>query len=162
MGDDQDVTPGGTGGDGQGSAKASGPGGPSLPPGDPTLLRSVAAVLAGFCALVIGVMLATRAAVAIMLPDPAASPTSAYLIVNIAYSAGFAVLAGYLTAKAAPKAPRAHALVLAGVLVFITSATLLGSGGRAPPGQPGWYPWLMLALGPAGVIAGGRLRRTSR
>ncbi len=141
---------------------SSGPGHRQLPHGDPTLLRSVAAVLAGFCALVIGVMIATRAAVAIMLPDATAAPTTAYLAVNIAYSAGLAVLAGYLTAKAAPKAPQAHALVLAGVLVFITSATLLGSGGRAPPGQPQWYPWLMLCLGPAGVVAGGLLRRPGR
>ncbi len=141
---------------------SDGPPGRPLPPlGDPTLLRSVAAVLAGFSALVIGVVLATSAAGAVLRPDPTA-PTAGFLAVNIAYSAGLAVLAGYLTAKAAPRAPQAHALALAGVLVFMTSAMLLGSGGRAPPGQPPWYPWLMLVLGPAGVIAGGLLRRRDR
>lgn len=131
--------------------------------GGGTMLRSVAAVAAGFALLAIGVMVATRIAVGLMLPAPDAGPTPAYLAVNLAYSAGLAIAAGYLTAKAAPSAPRAHALVLAGVLLLLGVAGVVGTAaaGASPSGQPGWYPYVMLVLGPAGAILGGSLRAVS-
>jgi hypothetical protein len=138
-------------------------GGMSGGPGGGTMLRSVAAVAAGFALLAIGVMIATRIAVALMLPAPDAGPTPAYLVVNLAYSAGLAVVAGYVTAKAAPSAPRGHALALAGVLLVLGVAGVVGTAaaGATPPGQPSWYPYVMLALGPAGAILGGSLRAAS-
>lgn len=131
--------------------------------GGGTVLRSVAAVAAGFALLVIGVMIATRIAVATMLPAPDAGPTPAYLAVNLAYSAGLAVAAGYVTARAALSAPRAHALALAGVLLLLGAAAVLGTAaaGAPQPGQPAWYPYVMLVLGPAGAIVGGSLRAAS-
>lgn len=127
------------------------------------MLRSVAAVAAGFALLAIGVMVATRIAVGVMLPSADAGPTPAYLAVNLAYSAGLAVAAGYVTAKAAPSAPRAHAQVLAGVLLLLGVAAVVGTAaaGASPSGQPAWYPYVMLVLGPAGAILGGSLRAVS-
>ncbi len=131
--------------------------------GGGTMVRSVAAVAAGFALLAIGVMIATRIAVGAMLPTPHAGPTPAYLAVNLAYSAGLAVAAGYVTAKAAPGAPRAHALALAGVLLLLGVAGVVGTAaaGATPPDQPGWYPYVMLVLGPTGAILGGALRTAS-
>lgn len=131
--------------------------------GGGTMLRSVAAVAAGFALLAIGVMIATRIAVSLMLPAPDAGPTTAYLAVNLAYSAGLAVAAGFVTAKAAPYAPRAHALGLAGVLLLLGVAGVVGTAaaGASPSGQPGWYPYVMLVLGPAGAILGASLRAGS-
>ena len=127
--------------------------------GGGTTLRSIAAVAAGFALLVIGVMVATRIAVGVMLPAPDAGPTPAYLAVNLAYSAAFAVAAGYVTAKAAPSAPRAHALVLAGVLLLLGVAAVAGTAaaGVTEANQPSWYPYVMLVLGPTGAILGGLL-----
>ena len=130
--------------------------------GGGTLLRSVAAVAAGFVLLAIGVTIATRITVGLMLPAPDAGPTPAYLAVNLAYSAGLAIAAGYVTAKAAPSAPRAHALTLAGVLLLLGVAAVAGTtaAGATEARQPGWYPYVMLVLGPAGAILGGLLRAT--
>lgn len=127
------------------------------------MLRSVAAVAAGFALLALGVMIATRMAVGLMLPAPDAGPTPAYLAVNLAYSAAFAVAAGYVTAKVAPSAPRAHALALAGVLLLLGVAAVGGTAAAGAPqdNQPVWYPYVMLVLGPAGAILGGMLRPVS-
>jgi hypothetical protein len=139
-----------------GASSSSGLGGGSL-------LRSIAAVAAGFALLAIGVMLATNVAVGLMLPSPEAGPTAAYLVVNLAYSAAFAVAAGYVTAKAAPYAPQIHVYALAGVLLLLGLAGVVGTAaaGAAPTGQPTWYPYVLLVLGPAGAILGGSLRAAS-
>lgn len=130
---------------------------PDRPPpgGDPTLLRSVAAVAAGFATLAIGVMVVTRVAVAALGVEPGQPPERSFLALNVAYSAVLSVLAGWLTAKAAPRAPRVHAAALAGVLLFLSGAALLGARGQPVAEQPSWYPYLKLLLGPAGAIAGG-------
>ena len=127
------------------------------------MLRSIAAVAVGFALLAIGVMVATNVAVGLMLPSPEAGPTPAYLVVNLAYSAAFAVAAGYVTAKAAPHAPRIHAFVLAGVLLLLGLAAVVGTAaaGAAQGDQPAWYPYVVMVLGPAGAILGGSLRAAS-
>jgi hypothetical protein len=135
-------------------------GNPSPGIGGGSLLRSIAAVAAGFALLAIGVMIATNVAVGLMLPTPEAGPTPAYLAVNLAYSAAFAVAGGYVTAKAAPYAPRVHVLALAGLLLLLGLAALVGTAasGATQPQQPAWYPYVVLVLGPAGAILGGYLR----
>lgn len=129
----------------------------STPGVDTTFLRSVAAVAAGFALLAIGVMVATRATVGALGVEPGAPPGRLFLVLNVAYSAVLAVLAGWVTAKAAPRAPGRHAAGLAAVLLLLSGAALLGLRGQSVPEQPTWYPYLKLLLGPAGALAGGWL-----
>jgi len=120
------------------------------------MVRSIVGVVAGFLAMALLTMIATAIAAKAMLAaggDPP-RPTPPYLAVNLAYSAAFAVLAGYLSAVIAARAPVGHALVLAGLLLAmgILSFTL------NQPGQPRWYAATLIGLGPFGALLGGYLR----
>lgn len=120
-------------------------------------MRSVLAVLAGFAALIATVIVATIVLAQLLYPDAddrAATPTSAWLALNFAYSLGAAVLGGWLAARLAPRAPFAHAVALAAVAL---AASLPGMIGGAQPGQPAWYPAALGALSVMGILAGGRL-----
>ena len=55
-----------------------------------------------------------------------------------------AAIAGYLTAKTAPRAPRVHAGALAGVLLFFSIAALSGFASTGEVVDPAWYPTAML------------------
>ena len=59
------------------------------------LLRSIAAIVAGYAALGLIVILATLVAVRFMLPGAGAEPTVPYLAVNLLYSLAGAVCGGY-------------------------------------------------------------------
>ncbi|MGH7540490.1 MAG: hypothetical protein ACRELC_05785, partial [Gemmatimonadota bacterium] len=89
--------------------------------------------------------------------EPGVAPDSTFLALNLSYSAVLAVAAGWVTAKAAPRAALLHAAALAGVLLLLSGAALLGLQGRSLPEQPAWYPTVKLVLGPLGAIAGGLL-----
>ncbi|HYO46050.1 MAG TPA: hypothetical protein VEY33_05120 [Gemmatimonadota bacterium] len=72
-------------------------------------MRSVLAVLGGFAAMAVVVIVATVLFAQLLYPDadPARppTPTGAWLAVNFAYSLGAAVLGGWLAAYLAPRAP---------------------------------------------------------
>ena len=90
-----------------------------------------------------------------MTPDFITASLCARLLVT--------VLAGFLTALAAPRAPRLHAGVLAAILVFFSLASIAGlSSASGEPYGPAWYPIAMLALGPAGALVGAPSARRSR
>ncbi len=128
--------------------------------GDGTLLRGVAAVLVGLAVVTIGSVAAGRAVIALTGMGPEASPTAGFLAASLATRLLVAGLAGYLTAKAAPRAPLAHAGALAGVLVLLSVAAIAGLSAAGGLEDPTWYPTAMLFVGPAGVLAGAALLAT--
>jgi len=113
------------------------------------------AVLTGYVMMAMIVILATLAAVPLMLGNAYGALTSGYIVVNLLYNLGAAVVGGYIAAKVAMRAPMVHAGILAALLVSLYAL----SGFRAEPGQPGWYPAAIAAVGAGGALAGGWLRR---
>ncbi|MGH7566593.1 MAG: hypothetical protein ACREK2_07165 [Gemmatimonadota bacterium] len=121
-------------------------------------MRSVLAVLAGFAAMAIVVIVATVLFARLLYPDaePGAppTPTGAWLAINLAYSLAAAVLGGWLAAYLAPRAPFGHAVALAVVAAAMAIPGILSGGS---PGQPAWYPAVLAALAIGGILLGGRL-----
>lgn len=113
------------------------------------MVRSVGAFIAAAAAIAITVIAGTMLA-AVVLAGPEGSATGAYLAANLAVSLGAAVLGGWLVARLAPRRPMVHAAALAAVIVALT---LPGLGSPAP-GQPSWYPAVILIIGVAGVAGG--------
>lgn len=66
-----------------------------------------------------------------------------------------AVIAGWLAARIAARAPFAHAAALAVVMAIGTIAAAVSA---APSHQPGWYAPVAGLVGVAGVLFGGWLR----
>jgi hypothetical protein len=128
------------------------------------LLRSVAAIVAGYGVMSLtvigGIIIATSLFVpgglrAVASGPPPTGLPAAYLAANLATGALGAVLGGWLAARIAAFAPFGHAAVLAAIVATLT----LGSAGSGPAGpQPGWYPIVIGVIGVAGVLAGGKLR----
>ena len=129
------------------------------------MLRSVAAVAAGFIGMMLVVMAGTLAATMVFVPGgmtamaadaPARPLPGSYLAANLLVSLAGAAVAGWVAARLAPSSPFAHVLVLAALLLIMT----LASFSRGPaPGQPNWYPWVIGTIGMAGVAIGGMLVR---
>jgi hypothetical protein len=129
------------------------------------MLRSVLAILAGYVVMAVIVMAGTAAAAAAfglpLAPNagaPVPTPGAGYLAANLLVSALGAVAGGWVAAHVARRRPLTHAAVLAALLVAAGLATL----GRPQPGQPAWYPPVLLVLGPAGALLGGLLRSARR
>jgi hypothetical protein len=123
------------------------------------VIRSIAAVLAGYVAMFAGVTLATILAAWIMLGgfEPVL-PTPAYLAVNLAYSLFFAALGGYVTARIASISPMGHVWVLTAIVAVLAVLVLLVSSGPGQDRQPAWYPYAILVVGIVGIPLGGKLR----
>jgi hypothetical protein len=129
------------------------------------VLRSVAAIVAGYGVMSLTVIGGTIIAAALFVPGgvralaggaPPDGLPAAYLAANLATSALGAVLGGWLTARIAFVAPFSHAAVLA---VFPATLALGSATTNAPAGpEPGWYPIVIGVIGVAGVLAGGKLR----
>lgn len=127
------------------------------------MLRSVVAVLSGFAVTFLLVMvLAAGAALAFGLPlmvdasQPAPQPGAGYLAANLLISVVAAVAGGWTTARLSAHSPHVHAIALAAFIALMGSLSL-----RVPqPGQPDWYPWALVIIGPLGVLAGGMLHRS--
>jgi len=126
--------------------------------GDAGPLRSVAAIVVGFIVLTFGSVIASRILLGVTGPASGASPSNAFLAWSIGSRLLAAVAAGYLTARAAPKAPFLHAGILAAVITFMALAALGGLTAAGAIEDPAWYPTAMVFVGPAGVLAGGWLR----
>lgn len=126
--------------------------------GDATPLRSAAAVIAGFVVLTIGSVIAGRVLVGAMGVEAGVSPSGGFVAWSLVSRFAVAILAGYLTARAAPRAPLAHGMALAGLVIFLALAAMWGFSAAGVVQEPAWYPTAMLFVGPAGVLAGAALR----
>jgi hypothetical protein len=130
--------------------------------GDATLLRGAAAVIVGFVVLTFGGVFQNWA-IARWGLGPEATDGIRYLYMGLAIRAAIAMFAGYLTAKAAPKAPFLHAAALAGIIGFLSLSAIAGLHAGGGLEDPTWYPVAVLFIGSAGVLLGGTLRaRTAR
>jgi hypothetical protein len=139
-----------------------------VPEPRPSWQRLMIAVVAGIAVTFLIVIITTFAAVMLVLQgaDPAAIAEGRvlpprYLYLGLAFSAIAALLGGYTSGRIArPESPRAStraSLLLAAVLIVLCLLELLDDG--AKPGQPAWYPWALLAIGPLAAVLGGRLAR---
>ncbi len=126
--------------------------------GDASLLRGVAAVILGFAVLTFGSVLTGRLLISTLGVGSGTPPDAAFIGASLGTRLVITVLAGFLTALAAPRAPRVHAGVLAAILVFFSLASLAGLSSSGEAYGPTWYPVVMLVMGPVGVLAGGALR----
>jgi hypothetical protein len=108
------------------------------------LLRSIVAIGIG-----LAFMAATTTVWAIVAKG-AANPYA-----NLAVTGVGAVIGGWLTARAAPGFPYAHAAALAALVAVIALPSATG-----PPlaSQPGWYPAAIALIAVLGVLLGGKLR----
>lgn len=118
------------------------------------MLRSVGAVLGGALVMFAAVIAGTMAAAA-LLAGADGAVTASYLVANLAVSFAAAGTAGWLVARLAPRRPLVHASVLAALIVLLSAPGL----GAPAPGQPAWYPAVILLIGVVGIAAGAALRR---
>jgi hypothetical protein len=121
------------------------------------ILRSIAAVVAGFGFMASTAMVGTILATALFMPGP---PTSGavpalYLAMKLGTTLIGAIFGGWIAARIALSAPMAHALALAALTAVLSVASAQQT---APSGQPVWYPILVGILGVAGILLGGKLR----
>jgi hypothetical protein len=118
--------------------------------------HSFLAILAGFAIIAV---LATIASSAIekSLPrfagDPE-HPRRRYLLVNLAYSAAFAVAGGFVTAAIANDDPLRTTFVLAIVVLFLSGLSAIQMRGK----QPIAYQMALIVLTPVAALAGGLMR----
>src|SRR5688572_8877705 len=119
--------------------------------------RSVAPVLAGLMTLLLLVAVATMASASLMLGGDAATggvpanPSSAYLVVNLAYSFVAAVVGGWLTARLSPDRPRLHVAVLAALMAVLSAVTMSQHPRSRPAVCAGLEPGV-IAFAPAGLV----------
>ena len=125
------------------------------------MIHSVLAVLAGFVAMSLIVMIATALAVRFVLRMPLATMRSqvpgrlsaAYLATNVAASGLAALVGGYTTAVLAEHDLVGHGLALAAVMVVMGVVSARQSGAA----QPRWYQVLLITLMPALAVGGAAL-----
>lgn len=107
--------------------------------------RSVAALLAGFVAIVVthtgtdAVLHATG-----VFPTAGEAMSGGLFGLAAAYRLVFEVLGAGLTARLAPRRPMKHALVLGAIGTVASLAGLLATIGRGPEFGPLWYPLLLV------------------
>jgi len=123
-------------------------------------MRAVTGVLAGFIAMLLGVMIATAIAVNAMVPGGVTgAPTPPYLVVNLFYSFGFAALGGWVAVRVGKSGTITPAAVLAAMMLLLASISALSA---AAAGQPPWYSWMLVIIGPGGAMLGGKIALSKR
>ena len=122
-------------------------------------LRSAAAILLGFLAVVVLSLGTDIVLHAIGAYPPWGQPNSdALLLLATAYRIVYGVAGSYITARLAPNRPMKHALAggVVGLVVSIVGAVVTWN--RGPAFGPHWYPLALIALAMPCAWAGGRLR----
>lgn len=124
------------------------------------MLRSVFAIIGGYITFAVGMAL-TTALVTRIFPGLLQNnqPTQDLIVLNLAYAAVLAALAGFVTGLAAGREPLKHGVVLATVF---TLYLLLFVGAPTPPGEqvfPAWYKIGLLVVVPPFVALGGFIRQ---
>lgn len=120
------------------------------------VLRTFLALVAGFAttALLIVIMTALLKKLTPSWAAESGHPNVGYTVVNLGYAFLAAAAGGYVTAWMARANPLVHVLALAITVLLLAALSALQQ--RGP--QPMWYMLTMVALTPAGVLAGGLVR----
>jgi hypothetical protein len=118
------------------------------------MLRSLAAVFAGFLAIVILVLGSAPVTARLLSTETTPRPTSAYLAVNLVSGFLCAGAGGWLAGHIAAAHPQWHAAALAALVLGLGVMTA-AQGGAARAGQPSWYVWTLPFVGAAGALLGG-------
>jgi hypothetical protein len=119
-------------------------------------LRAFQALLGGLALIVLLVAL-VRGVLTRLLPEWAGPPGSlrpGALLVELGSTFLASAAGGYLTAWMGAANPLGHVLVLGIVVLGLGALSALETGARAPVG----YQLALLAIAPAGVLAGGLAR----
>ena len=121
-----------------------------------TIERSFLAILAGFATMAVLVTLATLSITKSFprLIGDQAHPRRRYLLLNLAYSAAFAIAGGYLTAMIAKADPLRNVLMLAIVVLMISALSAMQLRGQ----QPLVYQFALIVIMPIAALAVGLLR----
>jgi len=120
------------------------------------IVHAFLALLAGFATMTLLVM-AVTALLTRMTPEwvgAEGKPKPGYAFVNLGYSFLAAAAGGYVAAWVAVGNPLILVLVLGIVVLAMGALSALQARGT----QPVWYALSLLALMPAGVLAGGLVR----
>ena len=123
------------------------------------MLRSVAAVIAGYVVMMVIVMAGTMALMAAFVPGgmqamrnretiESLPPSTRYLASNIVLSLMAAIAGGWATAKVATASPTGPLIALASVMIAMGIISALAPGAKR---QPGWYKVLIPLVGAGGV-----------
>ena len=123
------------------------------------IIRSVLTVLSAFFVVAVLVGLTTAIAAELMLGStgPGTKPTTAFLVVNLTYSALFAIVGGYVAATVSDHSPLGHAAALSVFMMLLGLTTWVINGGQPALGQPVWYPWVITLLVPPTALLGAML-----
>lgn len=120
------------------------------------IVRSFAALLAGFGTMVLLIALITFALMrrSTAWIGPPGHPAPAFVAVSMAYSFLAAAAGGFVTAWVALNRPLHTVLTLAIVVLAFGAITALQARGS----RPTWYQIALLVASALGVMAGGLLR----
>jgi hypothetical protein len=119
------------------------------------MARSILAIFAGFLITLALLALSAMLAAGLLAGTP-------LLAARLGLSAAVAALGGYATGAIAGRLPALHALVLAGLLFFLSLLAFAQSASQPQAAaQPRWYTLTLLLVTPLGVYAGGLLRLLS-
>jgi hypothetical protein len=127
------------------------------------LLRSTAAVLAGFFAIVILSLGTDQVLHVLQVYPPWGQPMwdPGLNLLALAYRSLYAVAGSYLTARLAPHAPMRHALVLGCIGLVLSTIGAIVAITQQDLG-PAWYPIaLVLTALPCAWLGGALYRRRS-
>jgi hypothetical protein len=115
----------------------------------PQSIRSILAVIAGYLAMAIVVVILTMLCVAIFHLQ-SGHPTPVYLALNMAYSLAAAALGGWITARIAGRSPIAHGIALGAVILALSALQFL----HPAPGQSFAYLIFLAIAPPLAAVAG--------
>jgi hypothetical protein len=131
------------------------------------MLRSIGAVVGGYVAMALAVILGILAATAALVPggltpanlEGVASepPSATFLAADLLIGLVAAILGGWLTARLAPSTPLRHVGALGIVMVLVAIPTAIGKS-AAPNGQPAWYCAVVVTIGLVGILLGAWLQ----
>jgi hypothetical protein len=122
------------------------------------MIRSILAIVTGYLAMVIIVVVGTILAVRILLRRPlaemrqsaSAPPPARYVAANLVASAIAAIVGGFVTATIAVDHRIRHGVALAVVMLLMSVV----STRRAGTAQPRWYQFTIMAVMPLLALAG--------
>ena len=123
------------------------------------MLRSIGAVIAGYFAMAIPIMVTTLLHMIVVLgklPQPGARPDipTSFGVVSLVYSTLYAAFGGYVCAAIARQNRLKHGLVLAGLVFVLSLISVYIDRGQ----QPVWYQALLVLLGAPATALGAWLR----